>query len=202
LPRDVISTPPDTAELTALRAGETDAVNHFVRTHTGWMLATARRYLRDRALAKDCVQEALMSALANIDRFEGRSGLKAWLHRITVNAALMKLRSRRREDDRDVEEVLPQCEAEGLRRDAPWIEPPRADAPMESQETCALVREQIARLPATHRDVLQLRDIEGLSTAEAAARLGISDGAAKVRLHRARAALKTLIEPVLQAGQA
>jgi len=204
LPRDAItlaSTPPNTPNLIALRAGEAEAVNRFVREHSGWMLAVARRYLRDRALAEDCVQEALISALTHIARFEGRSSLKAWLHRITVNAALMKLRSRRRQDERPVEEVLPQCDAEGLRREAPWIEAPRADALIESRQACAFVREHLARLPETHRRVLQLRDIDGLSTAQAAQELGISEGAAKVRLHRARAALKTLVEPAMLEGR-
>jgi RNA polymerase sigma-70 factor (ECF subfamily) len=78
-----------------LCSGDRTATERFVREHTGWMLALAKRYLKDQALAEDCVQEAFLQAFRSIREFEGRSALKSWLFRIVVNTALMRLRSRR-----------------------------------------------------------------------------------------------------------
>ncbi len=166
----------------------------MVRRYSGWMLSIAQRYVRDRSLAEDCVQNALMCAINKIDQFEGRACFKSWLYRITTNAALVMLRARKGHDDRDIETLLPQCDAEGLRREAPWLHIATAEEILQSIEACAMVREKIAALPDTYRTVLELRDIEDHTTTQTAETLGISEGAVKVRLHRARRALRHLIE--------
>lgn len=175
------------------------AFRDLVLAHRPWMLAVARRYVRDAALAEDCVQDAFVSAFRHMERFEGRSSVKSWLHRIVVNAALMKLRSRRRHDDRAIEDLLPAFDGDGGRIEPSWPAPtpPNAATICNDRQVASIIRSKIAELPDTHRTILQLRDIEELSNSEVAARLQISEGAAKVRLHRARSALKRLLEPML-----
>jgi len=191
--------PKDEAALVeGLRAGCDRAAEHFVRSNAGWMIAVARRYVGDHALAEDCVQDAFLSAFSNISAFEGRSSLKSWLHRITVNAALMKLRSLRRHDPRSIDDLLPEFDGNDCRIEAPWHQMATPAEILEREDLRALVVAKIDDLPDEYRIVLLLRDIEERSTAEVAGFLGISEGNVKVRLHRARAALKKLLEPLLR----
>ena len=186
----------DEAALVArLRQHDEAACVEFVRRYSGRMLAAARRLLRSDADAADCVQEAFFSAFRNLDRFEGNSRLSTWLHRIVVNACLMKLRSRARNPEVSIESLLPEFNtwghhARGVRS---WQKLPVEE--LLTDETRALVRRCIDMLPEDFRTILLLRDIEELSTEEAAAVLNITTGTAKVRLHRARQALRTLLEP-------
>ena len=181
-----------------VRAGDKLAVERFIRLHAPWMLAVARRLLKDEGLAEDCVQESLLSALRSLDRFEQRSEVKTWLHRIVVNYCLMKMRSAVRAQEQPIDQLLPQFDANGGRIQAPWSEPVAPDEALEQHQMCATVRAKIAELPDSYRIVLLLRDIEELSTEEVAGLLGLSGAAVKVRLHRARSALKKLIEPILR----
>ena len=181
----------------ALRAGDDRAAETLVRTHGPWMLNAAHRVLRDRALAEDCVQEAFVNAFRAIDGFEGRSNLKSWLHRIVVNQALMKLRARKRRNEAPIDDLLPAFDDNGCRIEEPWQTVATPDKILERKDRRALVRERIDQLPESYRVVLQLRDIEEMSTQEVAAALGLSEANVKVRLHRARSALKTLLEPLL-----
>jgi len=186
----------DEAELiAALQRGDAVAFEQLVRENTGRMLSVGRRYLRNEDDAQEAVQEAFLSAFKAIERFEGGSLLSTWLHRIVVNACLMKLRTRRRKPEESIEDQLP-----GFLEDGHLTEPTpgwraRADDLLESGESRKLVRERIEALPEGHRTVLLLRDIEGYDTEQAAKELGISPGAVKTRLHRARLALREQLEP-------
>lgn len=185
------------AELVArLKAGDSRAFEELVRREGGRLQAAARRLVRDEAAAHDCVQEAFLSAFRNIQGFEPRASVGAWLHRITVNAALMRLRKERRLAETPIDDLLPSFDADGWRRDV--VEAPDEDPESEliRQRTREFVRAKIDLLPDAYRTALVLRDLEGWSTREAADALGIAEGAMKVRLHRARAALKRLIEPL------
>jgi len=187
--------PEDEAKLLeALQRGENEAFEQLVRENTGRMLSVARRYLRNEEDARDAVQEAFTSAFRAIGSFEGGSRLSTWLHRIVVNACLMRLRTRRRKPEESIEDLLPDFLEDGHMADPTpgWRAP--ADELLESGENRLVVREAIARLPETFRTVLLLRDIEGFDTATAARELGISPGAVKTRLHRARLALRGQLE--------
>ena len=188
----------EAALLLQLRSGDQPATERFVREHAGWMLALAQRYVRDASLAEDCVQEAFLQAFRSIGEFEGRSALKSWLHRIVINTALMKLRSRRCAIEQPVEDILPHIDRDCCRMQAPWIEMATPHEVLERKEVRDLVVAKMLELPDSYRIVLLLRDIEGMSTEETAGALGMTEGAVKVRLHRARAAFKTLVEPVLR----
>ncbi len=181
-----------------LKSGDEAAVETMVRTHSGAMLSVARRILNDDALAQDCVQEALINALRKIGDFQERSSLSSWLHRIVVNQSLMKLRSRRSVTEVPVDEWLPIFDETACRIEAPWPHFATPDEIVERADLRDLVHQAINQLPESYRVVLQLRDIEELTTREVAEGLDLSEANVKVRLHRARAALKNLIEPVLK----
>ena len=161
------------------------------------MLAVARRFLPSEEDARDVVQEAFVNAFRAVDKFEGSARLSTWLHRIVVNAALMRLRKRRRKPEQSIEELLPGFLEDGhMERPAsPWRGEGR-DA-LEREELRELLRRKIQELPESYRNVLLLRDIEELDTEETAQIMGISNGAVKTRLHRARQALRQLLEPHL-----
>lgn len=180
-----------------LRSADPAAYETLVRRHGPAMLAVARRYLRSEQDAADAVQDAFLSAFRSIDRFAGESRLSTWLHRIVVNACLMKLRSQRSQPTMSIDPLLPTFDDTGhhAQRVAAWGAP--ADH-IESEEVRAMVRHCIDQLPEPYRVVLMLRDIDELDTQETAARLDISEGAVKVRLHRARQALRTLLDPILR----
>jgi RNA polymerase sigma-70 factor (ECF subfamily) len=174
----------DQAELIAqLQAGDQDAYETMFRTHVGAMNAVARRFLGDTDDAADAVQEAFVSAFKAMKTFNGEARLGTWLHRITVNSCLMKLRGRKRQSAVSLDS-----------RFDPADRMPSSDN-ITRDETINQVRKSIARLPYDYRTVIQLRDLDGLDTAEAAGRLGVSEVALKVRLHRARKALKVMLEP-------
>jgi RNA polymerase sigma-70 factor (ECF subfamily) len=181
--------------LEALRRGEAASQESFVRLNAGRMLAVARRMLRSEEDAQDAVQDAFLQAFRALPEFEGGARLSTWLHRIVVNACLMKLRHRRRHPEASIEDLLPTFDSTGHREAVagPW--PEDALESLAADQTRKLVRETIDRLPPSYRDVIVLRDIEGLSTEETARTLGIRPEATKMRLHRARQALRTLLDP-------
>jgi RNA polymerase sigma-70 factor (ECF subfamily) len=179
--------------LAGLQGGEQWAFETLVRTYGGRLIAVARRIVRNEEDAKDIVQSAYLNAFRSVSQFEGQCLIGTWLHRIVVNTALMKLRSRRRKPEASIEDLLPAFQEDGhhVEQFSDWNAP--ADELMERAETRALVRTCIDRLPDNYREVLILRDIEELSTEESARALSMTATALKVRLHRARQALSTLL---------
>jgi RNA polymerase sigma-70 factor (ECF subfamily) len=181
------------ALVAALRRGEEWAFEAMVRVYGGRLLAVARRISGNEEDARDALQSAYLSAFQGIDRFEGSCQLSTWLHRIVVNMALMRLRTRRRKPEEQMETLLPAFQEDGhhVEQFSEWAAP--ADVLLERADARAAVRSCIAQLPDAYRQVLLLRDIEELSTDEAARLLGATPAAVKVRLHRARQALSTLL---------
>jgi RNA polymerase sigma-70 factor (ECF subfamily) len=162
------------------------------------LLSVARRLVRTEEDARDVVQEGLVAAFRAMDSFQGQSSPETWLHRIVVNAALMKLRSRRRRPETSIEDLLPRFLEDGHHETHIHDWPETPETLMGRRETQDIVRSCIDRLPEAHRAVLILRDVEELTTEEAAHALGISAGAAKLRLHRARQALRGLLAPFFE----
>lgn len=183
-----------------LKSGDNAAYEELVRNYGGRLLATARRLLPDENDARDALQSAFVSAFQAIRTFAGDAALGTWLHRIVVNAALMKLRSRRRRPEQSIDALLPGFLDDGHQAHPAgrWRE--TSEQAAARAETRDLVRARIMELPETYRDVLLLRDIEELDTAETAALLDISPNAVKTRLHRARQALRTLLDPLMRGG--
>jgi len=182
------------ALLARLRRGDEDASTELVRTHAGRLLAVARRMLRNEEDAKDAVQTAFLSAFRAMPNFNGQSQLSTWLHRIVVNASLMKLRTRSRRPEESIEDLLPRFLEDGHHTET-WSDlGASVDELLERKETRARVRAAIDLLPESYRTVLMLRDIEELDTARTAELLGVTTNAVKIKLHRARQALARLLE--------
>ncbi len=186
--------------LPGLRAGDGKSYEELVRRYGGRMLGVAVRIVRHPEDARDCVQEAFLLAFKNIEGFEGRSSVWTWLHRIVVNCALLKLRARRRRPEGAIEDLLPRFDEYDCRVELKARERADAETLLAREDVRDAVRKAIEKLPDDYRDVLLLRDIEEFDTEETAEILKISRSAVKMRLHRARAALKKLIEPVVRGG--
>jgi RNA polymerase sigma-70 factor, ECF subfamily len=175
-----------------LQAGSEEAFETVVRLYGGRMLAIARRFLPVEQDARDVVQNALLSTFRSINKFAGQARLSTWLHRIVVNCALMELRSRKRRKEDSIEDLLPHFDDRGT-----WICSDGSNFSLESlfeeRDVQTIVRRCIARLPTSYRNVLLLRDIEGRDSPEVELMLGVRSNAMKVRLHRARQALRGLL---------
>lgn len=178
----------------AMQQGDHDAFAVVVREHGRQMLATAKRLLGNEEDARDCLQEMFLAAFRAIGTFEAKCRLSTWLHRIVVNVALMKLRSRRSRPECSIDDLLPGFTEDGHHREppCPWSE--QATQALQSAESRQLLRRAIEELPSAYREVVMLRDIEGLSTDATGQLLGITGNAVKIRLHRARQALRTLLD--------
>jgi RNA polymerase sigma-70 factor (ECF subfamily) len=187
--------------LSGLRAGDENVCDQFVRENTRRMLSLAWRFLRNEDDAADAVQDAFLSAFRSLDRFEGASSPATWLHRIVINTCLMKLRSKSRRRTCSIHDLVPSFDDTGHHAEpvSRWSE--SAFDTLVSAENHDQVRECIDLLPEDYRTVLVLRDIEELDTDQTAAVLGINPGAVKTRLHRARQALRTLLDPFMSDGK-
>jgi RNA polymerase sigma-70 factor (ECF subfamily) len=181
------------ALIAALRRGEEWAFEAMVRIYGGRLLAVARRICGNEEDARDALQSAYLSAFRAVQRFEGTCQLSTWLHRIVVNMALMRLRTRRRKPEEQMDTLLPAFQEDGhhVEQFSEWAMP--ADRLLEREDVRATVRSCIAQLPESYRQVLLLRDIEELPTDEVARMLSATPTAVKVRLHRARQALSALL---------
>lgn len=179
-----------------VRTGEPAAYETLVRDYGGRLLAVARRYLPCEQDAADALQDAFLSAFQGIGSFQGDAQLSTWLQRIVINACLMKLRSQSRRPTVAMDNLLPKFDDTGhrVRGVSSWSDSPPKQV-LES-ETREQVRLAIRQLPEIYRTVLLLRDIEEFDTDQTAAMLGVSAPVVKTRLHRARQALRTLLEPL------
>lgn len=185
--------------VTRLRGHDETAFEDLVRVHGGRLLHVARRFLSDED-ARDAVQDAFLSAFKAIDRFDGKSRIATWLHRILVNSCLMRLRKPSYRQEESIEPLLPSFLEDGHRKNPGVAWPESADDMLQKSEVRRLVRRSIGELPDNYRSVLLLRDIEGLSGAETAERLDLKPNAVKVRLHRARQALRERLDPHFRGG--
>jgi len=197
-----ISPPVDDARQSELvermQAGDETAFEQVVRQHGPRMLAAARRLLANEQDAQDALQDAFLSAFKSISQFKGQAQLGTWLHRIAVNAALMRLRSKGRKAETSIDDLLPRFKSDGHAVQATPAWTVALDTAVQDRETRRVVRQSIDQLPDNYRTVLLLRDIEGFTTEETAQSLGLSPSAVKTRLHRARSALRTLLDPYMR----
>jgi RNA polymerase sigma-70 factor, ECF subfamily len=182
----------ESAVLEGLRRADDDAFALVFRRYGSRMLATARRLLGNEEDARDAVQEAMLSAFKAVGRFEGGAQIGTWLHRIVVNAALMRLRTRRRRPESSIDDLLPTYQADGHRVLTSDDELP-IDEALARDEMLQVLRACVDDLPEAYRQVYLLRDVEGLSSDEVALAMGLTPNAVKIRLHRARQALIALV---------
>ena len=176
-------------------ASEDDSYfENLIRQHGSRMLVVAKRYLRSDADAQDCVQDAFIQAFRNLEKFEGRSSVETWLQKIVINTALMKLRSTSRSREDLVEDNPSLFDSNGIRRETESEVSLSVEDFAVRKESQEMVKDAIDELPENFRNLLMLRDIEGYSVIETAELLEMSQGSVKTGLHRARNALKFILE--------
>ena len=187
----------ETALAESVRAGDARAFETLVRRETPRLLSVARRILSNEDEAREAVHQGFIAAYRAREQFQGDARLSTWLHRIVVNKSLDLLRARLRRPEDAIEDLLPRFLDDGHHQErfATW---PEMESVIDRGRLSQTVRDAIASLPESFRLVLLLRDIEEMSTDETAEALGITPNAVKLRLHRARLALRTLLSERLQ----
>ena len=180
-----------------LRRGDDDAYALLIRKHGGRLLAVTRRILVDEDQARDAVQDTFISAFRTIGSFREGALLSTWLHRIAVNAALIRLRSKKRRREDALDDLMPSFDESGHHAGPVRAWPPSPHDEHRRKELRAHVRRAIDSLPDRYRTIVLLRDIEDLDTREVAELLGVTENAVKIRLHRARQALRALLDPIM-----
>ena len=170
--------------LKRLHTGDPLAFAQFVEENQSPVYNLALRMLNDPQEAEAVIQETFLNAYKALPGFEGRSSLSTWLYRIASNASLMRLR-KRQPAAVSVDEPLVLDAGDSVPRQlVDWSNLPEDE--LLSAESRQVMAEAVSELPEALRIVFILRDLEGLSTAETGEVLGLSNGAVKTRLHRAR----------------
>lgn len=187
-----IATPPRPAAPSALPrdeeivarvvAGERALFELLMRRHNRRVYRAVRAILRDEAESEDAMQATYLAAFSHLGDFQGDSAFATWLTRIALNEAFGRVRRRAGIT------VVPEEDLAG--REEPARDEPDPERRAAAREMIRAVERALDQLPVGYRTIVMLRDVEGLSTADAAASLGIAEDAAKVRLMRARRALR------------
>ena len=177
-----------------LRAGDEAAFAALVREHHRPLLRLAASVVGSDAVAADVVQDTWLAVVRGVERFEGRSSLKTWLFRILLNRARSTAAREGRTDTVDVDVLAGRFDGSGA-----WSVPPvpwsdSVDERVVAERLAPRMHALIDALPAAQRQVLLLRDVEGVPADEVAALLGLSDGNQRVLLHRARARVRAGLE--------
>ena len=181
----------------AARAGDPRAIDALLKRHQGEVYRFALKMCRDEEDAKDILQDTLLASVRALRGFRGRSSVSTWLYSIARSFCIKKRRRSKFAPPEDkvlpLESVVDSC--------------PLPDAQRGPEETVAgnqvqaAIDDAIAVLPPMYREVLVLRDIEGLPAAEVAKVVGVGERAVKSRLHRARMAVRARLAPALGIGQ-
>jgi RNA polymerase sigma-70 factor (ECF subfamily) len=194
---------PDAELLGRLRAGDEQAFVALVERYNGSMLRLASSFVPSRAVAEEVVQETWLALLRGLVAFEGRSSLKTWLFSILVNRA----RSAGVRESRSVPvaDAGPVVDASRFGPSGAWSVPPEhwieeAESRVDAAKLAGLLRPAMDGLPARQREVVLLRDVEGLTSAEVCTVLAISEANQRVLLHRGRGKLRQVLETELGGG--
>lgn len=166
-------------------AGETGMFEVVMRRHNQRLYSVARAILRNDGEAEDVMQDAYVRAYEHLNQFAGRAKFSTWLTRIAVHEALARQRRGNR-----YQELEPMSEREGDPMDRFASLTPNPEQQASNSEIRRLLEEAVDSLPDNYRTVFMLRDIEEMSTTDAADVLEITEENVKVRLHRARALLR------------
>jgi RNA polymerase sigma-70 factor, ECF subfamily len=191
-----VSEDPDSELVSRVRAGDEGAFAELAGKYQGAMLSIARGYVPSGAVAEEVVQEAWIGVLRGIGRFERRSSFRTWLFRILVNRAISAgVRERR---SVPVDDMGPVVDASSFDAGGTWQVPPepwadQVDDQVIAAKISARILAAIDELPLQQREVVTLRDVQGLSSGEVCAVLDISNANQRVLLHRGRSKLRQVV---------
>jgi RNA polymerase sigma-70 factor, ECF subfamily len=191
---------PDAQLLARLRAGDEQAFVTLVRRHHATMLSLAAGYVPSMAVAEEVVQDTWLGVLRGIGGFEGRSSVRTWLFRILVNRA--RTAGARERRSVAIGDAGPAVDRSRFDSAGNWAVPPErwveeADDRLDAAKLAGRLRSAINELPDRQRDVVMLRDVEGMSSEEVCSVLEISEGNQRVLLHRGRSRLRQVLETEL-----
>jgi RNA polymerase sigma-70 factor, ECF subfamily len=189
----------DTELLDRLQRGDEQAFVMLVERYQKPMLRLARSMVSSEAVAEEAVQDTWMGVVRGIERFEGRSSLKTWLFRILAN----RVRSARALERPRRLSHEPSVDPSRFDSSGQWADPVASwdvdvDGRIDASAIAPLLRDALESLPPRQREVVVLRDVEGLSSSEACAILGLRAGNQRILLHRGRAALRDLLAPEMR----
>jgi RNA polymerase sigma-70 factor (ECF subfamily) len=178
----------DTELVDQLKRGDTTAFRELVDRHSSKVYQLALKLTRNETDAEDVLQETFLRVYHRIETFRGEAAFSSWLYRIAANACFAKLGERKKHEHLDIEDVHPDFEAPkgGVTND--WSRQP--DSVLLGKEATGVLKDAVDQLPEDFRVVFLLRDVEGLSNAQAAEILDLTVAAVKSRLHRARLVLR------------
>jgi RNA polymerase sigma-70 factor (ECF subfamily) len=199
-----------------LRAGDEAAFREIVAEYGGRLSRLARSFSRNDAVIEEAVQETWMAVVGGIDGFEGRAPLRAWIFGILVNQARrLAVREHRQAQVAaggnisvpargSAEEA--EAREPGMGGNGMWVEPPapwgmeNPESAMLSAETLRVIESALAELPDAQRQVVMLRDVEGLAAEDTCNILGVSDTNQRVLLHRGRARVRQALDRYVKDG--
>ena len=191
----------DAELLDRLRDGDEQAFVILVGRYQGSLLRLARTFVPSDSVAEEVVQETWMGVVRGVDRFEGRSSFKTWLFRILVNRARSTgVREQRHLPVGDVERSVDPARFDRQGAWAAPLEPWEADADdrLVAATWADRLRDALSELPERQREIVLLRDVEGLPSEDVCSVLGISEGNQRVLLHRGRSRLRSALEAELE----
>jgi RNA polymerase sigma-70 factor, ECF subfamily len=185
----------DAELVTRLRAGDDAAFRMLVDRYHCSMLRLAQTMVPSRAVAEEVVQDTWLGLVRGIHRFEGRSSLRTWLFHVLVNRA----RSTGVHERRPAIGTAPSVDPDRFGNDGGWTDPPvpwpdEVDDRLVAAQLAGRIRPRLAELPAMQRQVVVLRDVEGLGADEVCELLGLTEGNQRVLLHRGRSRLRGMLE--------
>jgi RNA polymerase sigma-70 factor, ECF subfamily len=185
--------------LTRLRAGDEAAFVMMIGRYNGSLLRLARAYVPNEAVAEEAVQETWMGVVRGVDRFEGRSSFKTWLFRILVNRA--RSAGMREHRDLPLADAEPAVDPSRFDSAGAWAQPLESWADADDRLVAATwskcLSDALGDLPPRQREIVILRDVEGLPSGDVCEVLGISEGNQRVLLHRGRSRLRSMLETEL-----
>ncbi len=187
---------PDIEQLRRLRDGDEDAFVMVVARYHRPMLRLARTMVSSEAVAEEIVQDTWMGVVRGIERFEGRSSFKTWLFSILVNRA----RSAGAKEPPTMSiESLHAVDPTRFDAEGHWADPldrwrEDSESRLDAATLVAVLESALDDLVPRQRQVVLLRDVEGLSNNEVCAALGISSGNQRILLHRGRARLREILD--------
>ena len=182
----------DSGLVERLQAGDESAFVELVRRYQVRLLHLAEATVGNRAVAEEVCQDTWLAVARGVERFEGRSSFKTWLFRILVNRARTSARREQRAGRPD-DDLVERFDASGAWRTPPEPWSDRVDDRLVAGTLAQRVHALLPALPEHQRQVVTLRDVEGLAPVEVATVLGITDGHQRVLLHRGRALLRDLL---------
>lgn len=189
-----------------LKSGNEADFKKAVRLYTPGMMAVARYYV-DNASAEETVQDCWVSVIDAIQNFEGRSGLKTWLHRIVANRSKNHLRKNKREVRADFSDSLDPELANRFRPNGRWATPPSlkfdedAESLMENGALSDCLDQHLAKLPETQRSALMLYEAHQHKSDDVCNILDVSASNLRVLLHRARQKIFIMVEKFQETGE-